>query len=93
MLDTPITINRLTLKNRLVLPPMHTGLATDDGRATPAQAEYYAARARFSAPGLIIMEHTCITEAGRARLDEFTREWSEIMAIYTFVTGKERKNP
>ena len=34
-----------------------------------------------------------ITEAGRARLDEFTREWSEIMAIYTFVTGKERKNP
>ena len=66
MLDTPITINRLALKNRLVLPPMHTGLATDDGRATPAQAEYYAARARFSAPGLIIMEHTCITEAGRA---------------------------
>ena len=34
-----------------------------------------------------------ITEAGRARLDEFTREWKEIMAIYTFVTGKERKNP
>ena len=27
-----------------------------------------------------------ITDAGRARLAEFTDEWSEIMAIYQFVT-------
>ena len=27
-----------------------------------------------------------ITEAGRARLAEFTSEWGEIMAIYQFVT-------
>ena len=31
-----------------------------------------------------------ITEAGRARLAEFTSEWAEIMAIYQFVT-KEGK--
>ncbi len=31
-----------------------------------------------------------ITEAGRERLGEFAREWSEIMAIYQFVT-KEGK--
>ena len=34
-----------------------------------------------------------ITEAGRARLAEFTEEWKEIMLIYSFVTGKEQKNP
>lgn len=66
MLDTSIQINRLQLKNRLVLPPMHTGRATEDGHVTEDVLEYYAARARFSAPGLIIMEHTCITEQGRA---------------------------
>ena len=27
-----------------------------------------------------------ITDAGRARLAEFTNEWSEMMAIYRFVT-------
>jgi PadR family transcriptional regulator PadR len=27
-----------------------------------------------------------ITDAGRARLTEFTREWGEMMAIYRFVT-------
>ena len=66
MLDTPITISRLTLPNRLVMPPMHTGLATADGHATDELADYYRARAKHSAPGLIIMEHTCVTEGGRA---------------------------
>ena len=31
-----------------------------------------------------------ITEAGRARLAEFTSEWAEIMAIYQFVTREEK---
>ena len=66
MLDLPITINQLQLKNRLVMPPMHSGLATEGGGVTEALAVYYAERTKFSAPGLVIMEHTCITEAGRA---------------------------
>ena len=66
MLDTPICIRQTQLGNRLVMPPMHTGLATEDGRVTDALVEYYAARAKHSAPGLIMMEHTCIAEAGRA---------------------------
>lgn len=66
MLDMPIRINGLELKNRLVMPPMHSGLAAEGGHVTEALAEYYAARTKYSAPGLVIMEHTCITEAGRA---------------------------
>lgn len=66
MLDTSIRIGTLTLKNRLVMPPMHTGRATDGGHATEDLANYYFERAKHSAPGLIIMEHSCITEAGRA---------------------------
>ena len=30
-----------------------------------------------------------ITEAGRARIEEFEKEWKEIMSIYRFVTRKE----
>lgn len=30
-----------------------------------------------------------ITDAGRARLDAFTEEWKEIMAIYKFVTKED----
>lgn len=66
MLDTSIRVGTLTLKNRLVMPPMHTGRATDDGRATEDLEAYYFERAKYSAPGLIITEHSCITEAGRA---------------------------
>ena len=31
-----------------------------------------------------------ITEKGRERLEEFRREWSEMMAIYQFVTKEEK---
>ena len=31
-----------------------------------------------------------ITDAGRGRLADFEREWEEMIAIYRFVTGKER---
>lgn len=30
-----------------------------------------------------------ITDAGRTRLDEFDREWNEIMAVYTFITKQK----
>ena len=33
-----------------------------------------------------------ITEAGRERLAEFTSEWSEMMAIYQFVTKEEKQD-
>ena len=33
-----------------------------------------------------------ITDAGRARLAEFTQEWGEMMAIYQFVTREASKN-
>lgn len=41
----PITIGNVTLDNRLLLTPMGTELGTVDGKSTPAEAAYYAARA------------------------------------------------
>jgi 2,4-dienoyl-CoA reductase-like NADH-dependent reductase (Old Yellow Enzyme family) len=61
----PITIKGLTLKNRIVMPPMATGLATEDGEATDRHITHYVARARGGV-GLIIIEHTYVAEEGKA---------------------------
>ncbi len=60
-----IAVGRLELKNRLVMPPMQTDRSAL-GHVTDDMVEYYRERALYSRPGLIITEHSCITEAGRA---------------------------
>jgi NADPH2 dehydrogenase len=60
----PITIKGLTLKNRLVMPPMATGMATEDGEVTDRHIKHYTARAKGGV-GLIIIEHTYVAEDGK----------------------------
>ena len=60
----PIEIKRLTLKNRLVMPPMATGMALEDGEVTDRHLKHYAARAQGGV-GLIIIEHTYVVEEGK----------------------------
>lgn len=55
----PGRIGSLEIKNRLVMPPMATGLALKDGTVTDRQIDYYAERAKGGA-GLIIVEITCV---------------------------------
>ena len=63
--DTPIRIGQLDIPNRLVMPPMQTN-KTDRGHVTAELVQYYRDRAVYSRPGIIITEHSCITESGRA---------------------------
>ena len=65
MLNDPILIRNLQLKNRLVMPPMQSNHSLR-GHVTDDLVAYYRARALGSEPGLIIAEHCCISEAGRA---------------------------
>jgi len=65
MLYDTISIGQLELKNRLVMPPMQTDRSAL-GHVAKAMVDYYRQRALYSKPGLIITEHSCITEAGRA---------------------------
>ena len=60
----PITIAGLTLKNRIVLPPMGTRRATPDGAITEVHLAHYAARAQAGV-GLVIIEHSYIAKQGR----------------------------
>ena len=61
----PIRIGRMELKNRVVMPPMVTRYAADDGFVTERTRNYYGARARGGA-GLIIVEATYVHRQGWA---------------------------
>ena len=61
-----ITIRNLTLVNRLVMPPMATAKADENGYVTDAICDYYQERAKHSKIGLIITEHSYIHLQGKA---------------------------
>lgn len=54
-LFSPMALGTVAVKNRIVMPPMHTGFAGTDGSVTERLSDYYEARARGGA-GLIIVE-------------------------------------
>lgn len=55
----PATIAGMELKNRIVMPPMGTNMATLEGQVTESIRRYYEERAKGGV-GLIIVETTCI---------------------------------
>lgn len=59
----PLIIKDLKLKNRLVMPPIGTDLATNEGEVTEKHLAYYKARARGM--GLVIVEHSYVDFGGR----------------------------
>jgi NADPH2 dehydrogenase len=60
----PIDIHGLVLKNRIVMAPMATNMATPEGQITDRHIKHYTARAEGGV-GLIIIEHTYVTPAGQ----------------------------
>lgn len=64
MLFTPFSLKQLTLKNRVVMPPMCMYSAADDGMVTDWHALHYTTRA-VGQVGLIIVEATGVEPRGR----------------------------
>ena len=64
LLSTSIKINSVTLKNRMMMAPMATHLANEDGSATEALKDYYVERAAGGA-AMITMESCFINQSGR----------------------------
>ena len=65
-LQEPITIGKLTVSNRLVMPPMSSGKTTKEGRVTDEICDYYGKRADGGYIGLIIVEHAFVSLEGKA---------------------------
>jgi N-ethylmaleimide reductase len=61
----PVSIGRMSLKNRLAMAPMTRDRSTPEGAPTNVNATYYAQRAAF---GLIVTERTQPSEDGQGYL-------------------------
>ncbi len=57
----PLKVKGLTLKNRIVMPPMQTGRATVEGAVTDRLIGFYVRRS--TALGLLIVEHSYVSAA------------------------------
>lgn len=90
MIHEPIRVGQLTLKNRLVMPPMQTG-RTEAGHVTDNLVQYYRERAEYSAPGLIITEHSFIAKAGRASQEQLSIADDGMIAEHKRITDAIHK--
>jgi dimethylglycine catabolism A len=83
VLFSPVTIGGVEVPNRIVMPPMTTRLADDEGHVTDALLAYYRARA-LGGVGLITVEMGSPERAGRHRFRE--------LGVYDdrFLPGLER---
>jgi len=62
LLDS-LEVKGLTLKNRIVMPPMQTSLATLEGAVTHKLVQHYTRRSK--ALGLLIVEHSYVSLDGK----------------------------
>lgn len=62
---SPARIGNITVRNRMVMPPMGTNYASDDGFVTERLVRYYEARAE-GGTGLIIVEIAAVAPEGKA---------------------------
>lgn len=63
---SPLTIKRISLKNRLVMPPMATSKAEPDGKVSKAILDYYEEKSKGGYISLIVIEHSFIKQNGKA---------------------------
>jgi 2,4-dienoyl-CoA reductase-like NADH-dependent reductase (Old Yellow Enzyme family) len=63
---SPLSFGGVTVRNRIVMPPMWSGQATPAGGVTDAIVEYHRLRAAAGC-GLVIVEHTYVHPFGRAQ--------------------------
>lgn len=69
-LNKPITINGVEFKNRIIMPPMGTGMASINGEVTSQLINYYKKRASGGAGGIVV-ELACVdSPVGKASLTQ-----------------------
>lgn len=62
----PLNKGKLTLKNRLVMPPMATSKSDKDGKISKDILDYYNEKSQGGYISLVIIEHSFITQQGKA---------------------------
>ena len=61
-----LPLGKVRLRNRLVMPPMATEKAAEQGRVSDALCRYYDEKTKGGYFGLVVAEHSYINEEGQA---------------------------
>lgn len=64
--------DKLTLKNRLVMPPMATAKSKEDGKISSDILDYYNEKSQGGYISLIIIEHSFILQQGKASANQMS---------------------
>lgn len=67
-----LQINKLTLKNRLIMPPMATSKSEEDGKVSQEVLDYYNEKSQGGHLALIIIEHSFIAQEGKASRNQLS---------------------
>lgn len=62
----PLENCKLTLKNRLIMPPMATAKSEEDGKISRDVLDYYNEKSQGGFISLIIIEHSFVSQEGKA---------------------------
>lgn len=68
----PLELNKITLKNRLIMPPMATSKAEKDGKVSKDILDYYFEKSNGGYISLIIIEHSFISQEGKASANQLS---------------------
>lgn len=66
ILSKPVVTDKIVLNNRLVLPPLETTKANEDGSVNEELIDHYDKMSKGGCFSLIIVEHSFISHQGRA---------------------------
>ena len=69
---TPLSAGALHLSNRLVMPPMATARAEQDGTVNDAILDYYREKSAGGYLSLVIVEHSFVQQAGKASANQMS---------------------
>lgn len=86
-ISDPILVGGLPLANRIVMPPMATAKAAENGSVTEEVCQYYQERAKYSKIGLIITEHSYIHPQGKASAGQMSIASDEMIPGLQRLTG------
>jgi len=92
LLISELPVGSLTLKNRLVMPPMATPKNENNGLATDEVCKYYAEKSQGGFLGLVITEHCYVSIEGKAHNGQLSLADDSTVAGLAQLTQSIHKN-